>query len=364
MTESPFLPPRRAEAAEHPPANEVSILELLNLALRTRRRLLVGALSGSALAALFVLFTPQKWASESSFVAQSRRVPSGLSGVAAQLGLSMPGADAAQSPNFYADVATSRDILGELVDASYEVRTTDSVVTGDLVLLLRVRGRTPAIRRENAMRQLAKMITISPNAKTSVVRVKVAAEAPDLAQEINRRLFTSLDQFNRERRQSQAAAERQFTQKRVEATEQILRDAEGRMLLFLQRNRDYRNSPELTAQYDRLARDIQMQQQLFTTLVQAYEQAKLEEVRDTPVITMVESPTLAAKPQPRGAVVRLALGFIIGVAVMLAWVVFETGLGRRRAAGSPEAADFDALLVETINELKRLFRFSGNKRQA
>src|SRR3712207_7894583 len=50
-----------------------------------------------------------------------------------------------------------------------------------------------------------------------------------------------------------------------------------------QRNRDYRNSPELTFQQERLSREVSRVQQLYGRLSEAYEQAKIEEVRDTPV---------------------------------------------------------------------------------
>jgi uncharacterized protein involved in exopolysaccharide biosynthesis len=54
------------------------------------------------------------------------------------------------------------------------------------------------------------------------------------------------------------------------------------MQAFLQANRQWANSPDLTFQHDRLERDIALRQQVYTTLVQSFEQARISEVRDTP----------------------------------------------------------------------------------
>jgi uncharacterized protein involved in exopolysaccharide biosynthesis len=77
------------------------------------------------------------------------------------------------------------------------------------------------------------------------------------------------------------------------------RQAEDELQAFLQRNRDFRSSPQLSFAYDRLADNVSLRQQLYTAVAQAYEQARIEEVRDTPVITVVEAPMLPARPDPR-----------------------------------------------------------------
>ena len=70
--------------------------------------------------------------------------------------------------------------------------------------------------------------------------------------------------------------------------------------------------PELNFQQERLQRQVQLQQQLYTTLSQSFEQAKIEEVRDTPVITVVEPPEAPVRPDPRGLVRNAFLTIILG----------------------------------------------------
>ena len=61
-----------------------------------------------------------------------------------------------------------------------------------------------------------------------------------------------VSEFNLEKRQSQAAAERKFTEERSEQARTELLDAENRLQRFLQRNRDFGNDPSLTFERDRL----------------------------------------------------------------------------------------------------------------
>jgi uncharacterized protein involved in exopolysaccharide biosynthesis len=50
-------------------------------------------------------------------------------------------------------------------------------------------------------------------------------------------------------------------------------------------------------------------------LAQAYEQARIEEVRDTPVITVIEAPMLPARPDPRPFGRAIAAGLLCALAV-------------------------------------------------
>jgi uncharacterized protein involved in exopolysaccharide biosynthesis len=336
------------------PREAPSAIAVVNILLKSRRAIVRAALLGGALATLVTVVPARRWSSDSTFMSQGRRVAGNISGLAAQFGLSVPGAEATQSPAFYADLATSRELLGAVVDSRYRYAADTGQVEGTLVELYDVSGRSPALKREAALRLLQKRVSASPNAKTGVVRLSVQAEHPELARQINARMLGLLDEFNRERRQSQASAERKFSESRLADARQQLREAEGGLQAFLQRNREYRNSPELSFQQERLSREVQMRQQIYTTLAQSFEQAKLEEVRDTPVLTLLETPTLAVKPQPRGLLVRLVAGLFVGAVLAGAWSILSFGMRKQRSAGTADMAEFDALVEALGTDLSRM----------
>jgi uncharacterized protein involved in exopolysaccharide biosynthesis len=244
-------------------------------------------------------------------------------------------------------------MLGALADTVFEFQRDTGRVRATLAEVFGISGPTPALQREKVIRRLASRITAVPVVKTGVVRIRASVEAPDLSRQMVRVILDRLNAFNLVTRQSQAGAERRFMETRLDTAGTELRAAEDRLQGFLQRNRDYRNSPELSFQQDRLSRDVQMRQQVYTTLAQAYEQAKIEEVRDTPVITVVEQPELPARPDSRGIVrstlVALVGGGLLGVllAVLLAAMV------RERTFNPRDTEAFHQELRRAVDELRR-----------
>jgi uncharacterized protein involved in exopolysaccharide biosynthesis len=296
-------------------------------------RMVVEALLGARRVVLFLIFLPavltlttalllpRNWTSASSFIPQSRRTNGDISGFAAQFGVALPGQDATQSPAFYAQLVTGRELLGALVDSNF-------IVLGDTIRLnsaLRIRDRDPRILRERTIRELGNRISAVTVPKSGVVRLSVRAPSPELALQLNRRMLDLVNRFNLENRRSQAGAERRFVEKRMVEARAESRVAEDRLQDFLRRNRDFRNSPDLAFQQERLARDATLKQQVYAQLAQSYEQSRIEEVRDTPVITVVEQPERPALPDSRGIVTKSILAAILGFAVALFFALYKAG---------------------------------------
>ncbi len=51
-------------------------------------------------------------------------------------------------------------------------------------------------------------------------------------------------------------------------------------------------------EHDRLERPVSMRQELVTAMAQAYEQARVDEVRNTPVITVIDQPESLSSDKP------------------------------------------------------------------
>jgi len=329
-----------------------SLIGLANVILH--ERLLVGGIGGLGLlvAVSLTLLQHRSYTVGSTFLPQSRRTPNTLSTIAAQFGLSVPVTEGNQSPNFYADLMKSREVLGRAVDGNFLVGNTEV----SLIEFLGVEGSTPALRRERAIHKLRDHVTVTVMPRTSVVKVEVRADDPSLAFQINRSLLDLVNRFNLESRRSQATAERQFTERRLAEVQIELKQAEDRLQTFLTRNRDYRNSPILVFDQDRLAREVAMRQQVFTSLAQAYEQAKIDEVRDTPVIIVVESPEIPAQPDPRGVFIRSFLGIVMGALLGALLALGRDRLSVLRQSTDPEARTFSRLLAEFKTDLRRPWR--------
>jgi uncharacterized protein involved in exopolysaccharide biosynthesis len=120
------------------------------------------------------------------------------------------------------------------------------------------------------------------------------------------------------------------------AADTALRIAENQMQAFLQRNRSIAGSPELTLEQDRLQRAVILRQTILTTLLQRREEARVKEVRDTPVITVVESPQLPVTGEPRRSAMKAIIGSLIaaGFGLVLALTLEALSADRRRFPGA------------------------------
>ena len=306
-------------------ASEISLIRLLNIVLAYRSLVVVCALGLFTLAVVVSLLLPRTFTVESSFTPQSDRMPSNLAGIAAQFGVALPSADASDSPDFYIELLSSRRILGETINTRYTFPTDTGEVTGTLVDILGVEGETDGEREQKALRAFKGMLTAELDRPSGVITFEVETSNPELSAKIAQRLLDQLNQFNLESRQTQAGAERRFTERRLAEAKDELLETENRLQGFLEVNRDVGTSPLLRFRQERLEREMSIRQAVVTALAQNYEQARIDEVRDIPLITVVESPKAPAMPDSRMLLLRGLLALIAG-SMLGAFIAFGAGL--------------------------------------
>ena len=183
------------------------------------------------------------------------------------------------------DLITARPILQQAVLSAYHGDGGNA--PADLIRLFDVRGATQAARLEKAIARLGHGIGVQTSRETGVIQFRVTTPSARLSQEVAARLISLINDFNLSTRQSQAAAERRFVEGRLTQARTELFRAEDRMEDFLRTNRSYENSPQLLFEHERLQRDLGLRQQLYATLAQSYEQAKIDEIRNIPVLTVI-----------------------------------------------------------------------------
>lgn len=331
---------RGSELAPFVPSDdqpEVSLLAVWEF-VRRRRTLIISCTIVAAVAfGAWAATRPTKFTAHATFIPEGKRNTSQLSGLAAQFGLTGFQSDGSQSPQFYADLVTSPTVLRDLVLAPYSLDGTGTPRKGILVSELDARGSTPPQRVDDAMKRLAKNLNATVSAKTGLVSVDASAPTAALAQQIAQNVIDDVNKVNLQLRQTQAEADRQFAEDRVTELGNELRDAENRLENFMQSNRDYRASPRLSLEQERLSREVAMREQVFSTMAAAYEQDRIESARDNPVLSVVDVPTAPVRPDPRGlgkallggAILGLILGVMVGLVGEVVAAVRRAGADRR-----------------------------------
>jgi len=340
-----------------PGDDDISLLAAINVMLANRWKIIM---LGVALAGLLVaigLVRPRQYTAKASFVPQSR-TPQVASGIAAQFGLTLPGTKGDESPAFYVELLKSRGVLRAAALTEYQAARSRTGRRGPSTLVdaYQKPGKPTEVRIDATIKRLDKDVGSSVSNKSGLVTLTARSESAQLSQQIVTRLLELLNQFNLDRRRSQAAEERRFTESRVTDVKAELRASEDRLQYFLQANRDYTNSPSLRFQEQRLTADITLLRQLYTTLAQAYEQAKIDEVRDTPVITVVETPEAPVRPDSRGLVLRGLGGMIAGMLLGIALATVRAVTQARSVERSEEFEAYTALKSEALADFKRPWR--------
>lgn len=317
-----------------------------------RWRVVAGAGLAAAVAVGLPLISGRQYTARASFSPQAQDNGLGAyAGVAAQLGVQLPLKSVGQPPEFYVYMIRSDAILHLMAQRRF-VRVagaTDSVTLAELF------GETApdSARREyGILRELRRMVLIRYDPRAQLVQLEVRSRWPGVSFGLAEGLLAEVDRFNREVLRTQAGEERRFSASRVAEVERDLKAAEDALTSFLLRNRDTRNSPTLLAEERRLEREIQAAQTLYLSLRQSYEQARLQEVRNTPVISLIEAPTYPSIPDRRRLLSRGVLGLLVGGGLSLLLALLGRSLARAKAEDPAAAAEVGGQLRALGRELR------------
>ena len=337
--------------------NSDGLLAVLVSLLR-HRALLFGVPLG-----LFLLVLGKGLLSTRTYTAHFSFIPSASSGslgqvasLAAQFGVALPASSAAASSDFYVDLIRSGQVLRAVVRTHYAVPDGDDALEGTLVDFYDINEPTDGRRVAKAANRLRRSTSVRADPKTTIVKVDVKADYADLALQVAEAVLAEVNRFDLHSRQSQAGQERVFIEARLAESRDSLLAAEALMAAFLEANREFRNSPALAFEHDRLQRIVLMEQQVVTSLNQGYEQAQIEEVRNTQVVTVVESPILPPKPDSRFLLLKGVIALLVGLslAVMAGIVARFSGTLKEEDPATSEA--FSEVLAGLRRDARRPWR--------
>ncbi len=276
------------------------------------------AVGTAAITAVLVFLLPRKYTSQASFQAEASQaspLSGSLAGLASQFGalqLMQP-----TNPQFFADLITSDNVIKRVASARY-------VVGSDTVTLATIYGYdklpTPLQEDKTSVR-LRKAVRAATNPRTGVISLGIVASSPDLARALVETTLVALNNANIALRQSRANAEAAFTSNRAEEARAELNQAEDALTAFYNRNRQIDNSASLRTVESRLRRAVDVAQNVYTQLRLQQEQAGIQAVRNTPVITTIDQASLPIKPTSPKRKLSVVVGFLAGLSLAIGWLL-------------------------------------------
>jgi uncharacterized protein involved in exopolysaccharide biosynthesis len=174
---------------------------------------------------------------------------------------------------------------------------------------------------DEGLRILKTRLKVLENRRTGLIQVNVEMQSPTLAAAVANFIGDEVQRYIQQENSAQASKERQFTETRLAVVKNELTNLENQLKSFQERNRVINKSPELQMEHTRLLREVEAKQQVYITLQQQLELARIEEVKQTSIIHILDRavpPSRKSRPNRALIVVLSALfGLVVGTSVVV-----------------------------------------------
>jgi len=315
-----------------PESPEPHPLEAVALELTRHWRMLVGlptlaALLGGAIA----LFASRKYDGVTVFGPSQQvgsKLPSNLLSIASSFGIATQ--EGGYSVYYFAQILQSREALKLVANDTLMVEGTPIGVLD----VLRVSGGSAEKRLERGIRALRKRLTVRTDDQAKLVTVHVLGPSPATATALAESFLRAVNTIAMASVTSGGSFEWRFAQAQADSALGALRTAEDALRDFSMANRSIASSPTLQIQEARLRREIEIERDIYLTLVQQAEAAKLQAARNTPAISIVQPPQASVEvASPKRSVWALT-GALAALTIVLGWLYVVEPILPARIRGS------------------------------
>lgn len=173
----------------------------------------------------------------------------------------------------------------------------------------------------SALKKYFGLLNVNEDRRTGLIQVSIEMESPSLAAEVANFIGSEIQLYIQKQNSSQAAKEKLFINDRLIVVKAELETLEDNLKNFKERNRRYEVSPDLFMKYSQKLREVEAKQQVYVTLQQQLELARINEVKQTPIINILDdAKTPVNKSKPNRILITtlfLLAGFIISSSISL-----------------------------------------------
>ena len=310
--------------AQEPPSPELG--RYLGALVEARRRIALFTFGAAIAAAALALLLPRYWTARVVLLPGDEgdgAFPAQLSGLVSSFGLPMSLGPASAS-DLYPTILTSDRLLGGLLDQSF--RPEPDAAPLPLLHILGEDDDDHRARMKAVRRLRRKVVTAAKDGETGIVSLEVTTRDPALSADVANALTAQLEQYLIDSRQQEGRKNRTFIDERLAEVSKELAAAESRLTEFQDSNRRI-GSPDLLLEQARLQREMMIQEQVFLELQKQKEIAEIEEVKNTPVLEVLDVASAPIRPSKPIRSLLVCAGALLGAFVATSWVLVRTSLG-------------------------------------
>lgn len=175
------------------------------------------------------------------------------------------------------------------------------------------------ISLQNAISQLEDNLYVFEE-ESGLIQIRVLMEEAQLAADIANYISSFLIQYIGEELKLKSTQYRKFLENRLLEVEKQLEYAESNLTSFRNKNPIAKDTPYLQNLRGQLIRDLEVEQQVFLTLRTQYEIARAEELKEQPVINILDYASVSINPYwPNYILIfilSLFMGFMVSIIIL------------------------------------------------
>ena len=261
-----------------------------------------------------------------------------IQGLASSFGINIGGSSVT---SFYIpDIVTSRKLGKAIVSNRWNVE--NNLLPIDLISFWEINDTTGfSIKRmikglfsienekelksvyvEIALSKLANQIEINEK-ESGLFFITVLTKEPQLSADIANFIANYVRDYISREMTIQSTKFRLFIEDRLQHSKEDLSNNEEKLTLFRKFNPIALDDPDLQMQRGRLIRDVETSQQVYLTLLTQYELAKLEELKEMPVINILDNAEPSVEIAEPNKKFLLILSSILSMFIASSFVLFR-----------------------------------------
>lgn len=298
------------------PFDEISIFDLFFIIWKSKNMIIVVTLLTIIVGIIYALISPEIFSTNAYFITKTGHASSGsLSQIASLAGMSF-GNNGNVDPSEYLDKITEDQAFIATLYQCKWYYNRDSLYLDQILNIKKDTNltnwqHTYYMSKINCVRK-RKMIGISKDIKTSVLRLSVNAPDPQLSCELNRYILNYISDYLRNSLKTQAKEKRIFIEDRIKETKIDLEKNENYLAKFRESN-IFNQSPHLALEEARLIRKTQICQEVFLQFQKQYELTRIEELDDQTLIQVVKTPEIPLDRSKPNRMLIVIISFFFGI---------------------------------------------------
>ena len=173
---------------------------------------------------------------------------------------------------------------------------------------------------EKAIKKFQRHIQVSEDRMSGLIKISTTFENPKLSADIANFIGDQVEIYIQKENSAQSKKEKVFISDRLSIVKNELEESELGLKEFKERNRGYEDSPELFMIFSQLFREVEAKKQVYLTLQQQLELARIEEVKQSPILHVLDY----AFPPIKKSFPNRRLFFLISIFIGLILSILRT----------------------------------------